>query len=137
MKKTQKLQPKMDADYAIIEQITNVVEGDFLGPLQGITSRLKEIFKSKLIGIFVFDIGFKQFVEMPYSLDRSTEKVLLLNEITINPNIILNNLKKILQGQPLTTSEFEINLENLSSIETYKELQLSKIFSELLMCLDL
>ena len=122
----------MDADYAIIEQISSIVEGDFLGPLQGICSRLKEIFDSKLIGIFVFDLGFKQFVEMAYSLDRNIEKKLLLNEITINPPLILNNLKKILHSQVIKSDDIGINLENLSTIETYKGKQLSKIFSELL-----
>jgi diguanylate cyclase (GGDEF)-like protein len=122
----------MDADYAIIEQISNVVDGDFLGPLQGITSRLKEIFRSKLLGMFVFDLGFKQFVEMAYSLDRNTEKTLVLNEVSINTTVILNNLKKILQGQILKSHDLEIDLENLAVIETYSGDKLSKIFCELL-----
>ena len=132
MKKKKNQYPKMDADYAIIEQISSIVEGDFLGPLQGICSRLKEIFNSKFIGIFVFDIGFKQFVEMAYSLDRNTEKGLLLNEVTINSSIILNNLKKILQNKIIKSDKIEINLGSLSTIETYEVNQLSKIFSALL-----
>ncbi|MCP4136360.1 MAG: GGDEF domain-containing protein [bacterium] len=124
--------PVMDADYALIEQIASVVDGDFIGPLQGIASRLKEIFYAKILSVFVFDTGFKQFVELAYSIDRNLEKMLLINEIDINPKSIIKNFKNLFEGSRKKAVGEHDELFNTVSICSYTGHELENIFSDMI-----